>query len=301
MLSPRIRFWRYSLIVAMVNLVSCGMTQPSPAAPAQASATPAPEVLHDIQAPLDWYVWQGYWRAGRLEQGAAVNCGPAVVAMALRYSTNNALQLSPEQVRDTIPDLKGTRHGAVAKYIEQALDHWQVPSRRLSDLAAIEQAIAADHLVLVNIAIGAIRRGSDQSPVEAADLPTAISGRYYDYDQQHGIVLKGIIRDARSDTKYFVVYDPNVWGGNPRYYYDGQAQFPKGLNRLYAYTEVAQAMQPPHFFEAIEVLATPWAPVVVPDAPASPWPDAASHMRWCAGPDGDLATATVCDAGPSRI
>jgi hypothetical protein len=251
------------------------------------------DVVYDIQAPFAWYVWQGYQRDGQLEPGAKVNCGPATVAMALRYGSNNMIQVSPEEVRDMIPRRAGTLSGMVLVDLVTALDQWQVPTRRLRTLPEIAAAIANDHIVLINLHMSAIAPEQEEvSSAPGALLPT-ITGRYYEYDQQHGLVLKGIVRDSQTGRRYFVVYDPNVWAGNPIYYYHGDARYPKGLNRLYAYDQLAAAMQPPHFFEAIEILATPAQPIPVAEPilrePVTVTP------AWCYQTPADVADLVWCE------
>ncbi len=250
-------------------------------------------VMHDIQAPFAWYVWQGYVRDGNLEPGAKFNCGPATVAMALRYGSNNLIQVSPEAVRDMIPRQAGMQSGMVLDDLLVALEQWQMPARRLHTLAEIESAIARDHIVLVNLHMSAIAPVQEAiAPVPGAPL-TTITGRYYAYDQQHGLVLKGLVRDSQTGRYYFVVYDPNVWAGNPVYYYYGDARYPRGLNRLYAYEEIASAMQPPHFFEAMEILASPAQPVPV----AQPLlHDPVEVMAaWCYQTAADVADVVWCN------
>lgn len=254
--------------------------------------TPAP-VLHDIQAPFAWYIWQGYQRNGQFEPGAKFNCGPASVAMALRYGSNNMIQVSPEAVRDVIPHLAGTQKGIAIADLVMALDHWHMPTRYLQTLPEIEAAIARDHIVLVSLHMSAITPAQPDPASTANSLLPAISGRYYAFDQQHALVLKGIVQDRQTGRRYFVAYDPDVWAGNAAYYYRGDARYPKGLNRLYAYEDIVAAMQPPHLFEAIELLATPAQPIPVPE-PVLRDPVAVAPA-WCYQTANDVADAVWCE------
>jgi hypothetical protein len=212
--------------------------------------------------------------------------------MALRYSSNNLIQVSPEGVRDMIPHLAGTDAKTFMRDRTAVFDTWGIPYRALHTLPEIEAAIANDHIVLVSINMAAIRPAPGTSDEASGSVLAEITGRYNDYDQQHAIVLKGIVQDTHTGQRYFVVYDPNVWEGNPKYYYHGNARLPKGLDRLYAYEDIATAMQAPFFFEAVEVLATPQAPIT----PAAPIVSKALEVgsAWCAAVPGDVAGVRWC-------
>jgi hypothetical protein len=256
--------------------------------------------VHDIRAPIDWYVWQGYWRDGQLEAGAKFNCGPASVAMALRYSTNNALRLTPDQIRDLIPRVQGQYDkGTYPADLAVVLDRWQVPWREVTSMDEIAQAIAQNHIVIVPVDMDHISDGRVAPAVQACSQEQAscipISGRFNDYQGRHVVVAKGIVQDSQNGQKYVVVYDPNVWDGNTTYYYRNDSRYPRGLNRLYAYEEFERAFQSTTF-HAIEVLATPWSPVELPDAAASTGepPPARSAPFWCYQAQGEVAHIHWC-------
>ncbi len=270
--------------------------------PPPPTATPRPLVIHDIEAPIDWYVWQGYWRDGELEMGAKFNCGPAAVAMALRYASNNALQLTPEEVRDLIPHKQGKAEGMLPEDLLFALDHWEVPWRSLTRLEEIEQAITRNHVVLVSVRMSKISATDDAPPVWACageGVCEVVSGRYYTYEGQHAVIAKGMVQDSRTGQRYVVVYDPNVWGGNEHYYYQGNVQYPKGLNRLYPYEEFEAAFyaQRP---KALEILATPWEPIAVPEAASVTSPASQpvqSQPFWCYQLGRDVGELGWCGEG----
>lgn len=272
----------------------------TPVPPSAASvgvATPQMAVIHDIQAPIDWYVWQGYWNSdGQLEPGASYNCGPAAVAMALRYGSNNALHLTPEQVRDAIPRVRSQQKGTYPADLQVALSYWFIPWREVTSLEGILQAIAQDHIVLTSVDMDKVSPEYLGTSVQVC-LPDErclpISGRYYDYQGRHVVVAKGIVQDSRTGQRYVVVYDPNVWGWNRAYYYLDDQRFPKGLNRLYRYEEFEQAFRSTGF-PAIEILATPWQPIAITlptDAVVQP---VDSVPFWCSQVKGDVAEPGWC-------
>lgn len=278
-------------------------TPPSPTHPQPTpgpTSTHEPPVVHNIHAPIDWYVWQGYWQGGVLEPGAKFNCGPATIAMALRYGSNNALRLTPEEVRDTIPHKRGKQEGMYHTDLAIALDYWEMPWRKVSSLEEIEQAIAQNHIVVASVRMSKIRHADASAPIQvcgADGICTAISGRYSDYEGQHAVVVKGFVEDRTSGQRYVVVYDPDVWGGNATYYYMGDTRFPKGLDRLYPYKEFQDALyaQRPR---ALEILATPWEPIEYIDPQSgvvlAAEQDIISSPFWCAEQQGEVSHVEWC-------
>jgi hypothetical protein len=262
--------------------------------------TPQAPVVHDIQAPIDWYVWQGYWNDGELEPGAKFNCGPATVAMALRYGSNNALQLTPEEVRDTIPNKRDKQEGMLHTDLVVALDYWEMPWRKVTSMEEIEQAIARNHIVVASVRMSKIRRADESTPLQACASNgqcVDISGRYSNYEGQHAVVVKGLVEDSTTGQRYVVVYDPDVWGSNANYYYLGDGRFPKGLNRLYPYEEFRDALyaQRP---KALEILATPWEPMEYIDPQSgvviAAGKSVVSSPFWCPSQAGDVSNAVWC-------
>jgi hypothetical protein len=265
--------------------------------------TPTPTetwtAIHDIQAPFDWYVWQGQLRPDKtLQFSAATNCGPSVVSMAVRYASNNTIRPTPEDVRTVIPRIRGTTDGTYPEDEIVALQHWQIPWRDIETLAEIEQAIAANHIVLISLDMVHISPGADLVEVSSCEDETClqingqayaytnmtdiITGRYNPYTGRHAVVIKGVVIDD-DGKKYFVVYDPNVWtNGGTRYYYLGDERYPRGMNRLYAYDEVERGFV--KSFKAQEILATPWNPITSANAQSpetlQPIPTI-SHPFWC--------------------
>lgn len=264
------------------------------------TTTAQPHVVHDIHAPIDWYVWQGYWNDDELEPGAKFNCGPATVAMALRYGSNNALQLTPEEVRDTIPNKRGKQEGMLHTDMVVALDYWEMPWRKVTSMEEIEQAIARDHIVVASVRMSKIRHADENPPLQACtpdQTCVAISGRYSSYEGQHAVVVKGFVEERATGQRYVVVYDPDVWGGNVNYYYLSDARFPKGLNRLYPYEEFRDALYARRP-RALEILATPWEPIEYID-PQSGVVIAAersvnSSPFWCSPQEGDVSNVGWC-------
>ncbi|NJP05826.1 MAG: hypothetical protein HC837_09495 [Chloroflexaceae bacterium] len=263
--------------------------------PTETLFRPDQSMTHDIVAPLDWYTWQGYWRDGELEPASTVNCGPATVAMAVRYASHNQHQPTPEQVRDTIPELRGVQRGTYPRDMKVALDAWQVPWQSLTTPAQIIEAIGRDHIVLVPVDMRfiALEQDDPTNPIMCSDAIncTTIGGRYYAFDGRHVVAAKGLIYDPQQDRYHVVVYDPNVWGGNPAYYYAGDGRFPKGINRLYVYEQFMQAFASTGF-DAIEILATPWQPIVIENGelPAPVEPQIESQSFWCSQSNGQLTT-----------
>jgi hypothetical protein len=175
-----------------------------------------------------------------------------------------------------------------------------MPWRNLSTPTEIVEAINRDHIVLLAVDMSKISR--DQHPVYACssdDTCLQISGRYYDFEGRHAIVLKGIVQDSSTGRYYAVVYDPNVWGGNGNYYYLNDQRYPRGLNRLYLFDEVVRAFQATRT-RAIEILATPSDPAAMPaaDTPdtstAPARPAIVSEPFWCVETPGEIGGAFWC-------
>ncbi|MHB1296140.1 MAG: LysM peptidoglycan-binding domain-containing protein [Anaerolineae bacterium] len=261
----RLAFWvqgadpRDEAVHLVKNLTSGGAQRLSPAlATFSVLDVPAPTAgASSVNPGFEWYRYQGEWDSGAM---AHSNCGPTSVAMAIQFARNN-LWVPISDIRNYIGGTSWTYVGM----LQSALTHWQVPNRRLGSMQEINDAIAVrGSIVLVHVYMSWIGPGADyQQPNSSA---TGANGRYYAYSQSHWLVLKGF----SADGQWVICNDPNVWDGNGVYWYSNG--LPKGKNRLYRYTELANAINA-YGYEAIEVFAAGSAPATsTPTITSTPTP-----------------------------
>lgn len=245
------------------------------------------DIIHNVDVPFDWYMGQGYMYQGAFEPAAQTNCGPASVAMATRFTSGNTIQATPEQIRDLIPNRAGKNEGMYLSDELVAMEHFDLPHRKLS-FEQVEEALARGHIVQASVVMSEIEYNPG-----ANTFPERISGRYYKYESGHSIIIKGLVEESRTGQRFFIVYDPNVWHTNPKYFYGGDERYPKGRDRLYRYEQVEAA-----YIEAVEYLATP-------DWPITPTPEMVESYTtstpetatvWCPSAGSGLVDVFWCDA-----
>jgi hypothetical protein len=234
------------------------------------------EVVHNINPAFDWYVQQG---------PGVKDCGPASVAMLVRYASNNTSQPTPSQVR-----VKISKTGQVetsGSDLSAALDKYKVGWTKLTSQAEIDQAILNDHPVMILLDAANINPGPDLVKVDKCaagskdcfklndglryqlkndyTLPLGwptrlVYGRYYPGAKiPHWILLKGIVNV--DDVKHYIAYDPDTFNGNPlEYFYSGIGSGrEKGRDRVYKAAEIETAMN-----------AKGWLAYGIQNSPANP-------------------------------
>ncbi|MEN6478292.1 MAG: hypothetical protein ABFD20_01480, partial [Anaerolineales bacterium] len=225
---------------------------------AQAAAGGAVSMQGEVSAPFDWYRYQGAAESGAC---ASVNCGPTSVAMAIQFARNN-LYVPISEIRAYV---SGTEcDGTNSTQLRAALTYWGVSYRNIYGMSAVRDAVNTNgHIVLVPVIMGAISPGADYEVWNSS--PTANTGRYYSFSGGHWLVVRGL----SDDGNWVKVYDPNVWASGKYYYADGT---PKGKDRLYRYSEFAQAFAQNSNW-AIEITMTS-SSLPTPTLTATPLPTA---------------------------
>ncbi len=188
--------------------------------PARAAVAGAP------QPPYDWFRYQGASDSGLK---AGINCEVTSVAMSIQYARDN-LRVPITTIREFMgkEDLTSTADA------QRALAHWGVPYRAVDTVQEIIASLDRGHIVMVGLMMNRVSPGTDYQT--GASAPALRFGRYYPFDGPHSVVVKGVTEDKG----WFIVNDPNVWDGNPIYWYsDGT---PKGKDRYYPVAEFARGM-----------------------------------------------------------
>jgi hypothetical protein len=180
----------------------------------------------------DWYRYQGEQSSFDPFGNESSNCGPASVAMAIRWATG--LHLPVRSIRTFI----GTNGYTTMDQLSDALTHWGVRhSHSIGDTADIRATLARGNIAIVGLDMRVVAAGRDIDGASAD--PSLRTGSYITTSVRHFIVVKGVTPDG----SHFVVHDPNVWGlpPSPRYWYsDGSS---KGEDRLYRVDEVEAGME----------------------------------------------------------
>lgn len=174
--------------------------------------------VHADRNDRDWY---------RTQYGTGIgNCGPAVVSMAVSWSSGESV--SVEEIRAEIgyPVADGSTSFSdlTASLERHGVPFAFTPVSAVEDIASI---VDRGHIALVLIDSGTIPTGD------------GLFGRYYDDAEGHYIIVKGYSSDAR----YVVAYDPmpGDWNGNRFRYPDGVSM--KGKNRYYPAADCVKALR----------------------------------------------------------
>ena len=184
-------------------------------------------ISYEVPAPFEWYRYEGESDSGSC---ASVNCGPAVVAMAVQFAKNNQII--------SIKDIRSFISGTNCRFtnntdLEKALDNWWVNHTTITGMDAVRSAITdRGHIVIVPIIMSKIPAGSDNESTQLSD-PSDHFNRYNSYIDGHYVVVKGISQDGN----WVIVQDPNVWDGNNKYWYSDNTA--KGRGRYYDYQSFA--------------------------------------------------------------
>ncbi len=178
---------------------------------------------------IDWY---------RTQYGTGyANCGPALVSMAILWS--RGLDVAVQAIREEI----GYPYddGAVSfDNLGASLDRHHVPytSPRVATPADLRRIVDRGHLAMVLIQSGAIAK-------VRGDPTGDLTGRYYEDDEGHYVLVKGYTLDKG----FFVVYDPYPvdWESNSLRYGDEVSMI--GKNRYYPAPQLFEALKTPMVLE----------------------------------------------------
>jgi hypothetical protein len=252
-----------------------------------AASTPAGgTIIHDIQTPFHWYVPQGYPVGYPLnpqdsyEMSAPNDCGPASIAMVIRYLTQARIQPSPYEVRSADPFSSGRNVGTCAASLVTMLNAYGIPITPgdilgyTSDLGdIISQSVLQDHPVVVLFQADRVNPGPLLTPIYAepgkpppscpqgkkcttrdgvmyswddhSPMPDYNVGRYYAFPNLHWLVVKGIGQIGAE--RYAIVYDPAVFLLNNDYWYPGgygdDVVSTKGFDRWYKMSELVAGVE----------------------------------------------------------
>ena len=190
------------------------------------SPLPSHQVTRD---DVDWYKTQ--WGTGY------ANCGPAVVSMAILWSRGQDIPV--QSIREEI----GYPYddGAVSfDNLRDALGRHRIPFTvpQLSSQADLRSIVDRGHIAVVLIQSGVIEK-------VRGDPVTDLSGRYYDDDEGHYVLVKGYTLDKG----FFIVYDPYPvdWESNSKRYTDDVSMI--GKNRYYPAQQLFSALKTPLVLE----------------------------------------------------
>ncbi len=180
-----------------------------------------------------WYRYQGEESSLDSYYNQKLNCGPTSVAMVIQYT--RGLYVPVREIRAFI----GRNGSGTNSYdLSRALDRWGVPYSRalMRDVRDLQEALSRGNIIVMNLDMTGISPGGDVDGFSAD--PSLRTGAFYTGVGAHWVVVKGMSGDGR----YFVTYDPNVWGGpgTAKYWYsDGSL---KGLDRLYSVADFQRAI-----------------------------------------------------------
>ncbi len=178
--------------------------------------------IRESEAEFEWYKTQFGTGPG--------NCGPAVAAMAIYWSTGK--DVSIEQVREEIGEPNNSRAVSL-DHLKWALDKNGVSSmfREVESILDLRKIIDGDRIAILWIHTGWLTE-------EKGDTTATRIGRYYEDECGHFVVLKGYTMDDR----YFVTHDPipGDWLTNTIRYPDGSML---GKDRYYDVSELWQSLK----------------------------------------------------------
>lgn len=239
-------------------------------------------IIHDIRTQYDWYVPQAITDGfpmnyyGDYSYTSGVDCGPASIAMVLRYLSKGMVDPKPGDVRSRVPVLMNKRQITSTSDLVNMLGSYNInsvnvysPSSSLREI--IISSIINDQLIVAPIQANKISIGLNLEQIAAepgADPPSCPNnksctnidgimyaynnqtglnydlGRYYDFGGGHWIVIKGL--GTYNGEDYLIVYDPNSWIKNSKYWYEdagGDLSMLKGFDRWYKFDEVIDGIQ----------------------------------------------------------
>jgi hypothetical protein len=173
------------------------------------------------------------WYASQMNTGpeSSANCGPASVAMAVKYRQNKDMEVA--EVRSSVTDKPGWWD---IQDIKNALAQCRISysSNRFILKEQLFHSLSEGHLVIIVLDMSLLTR-------EKMNKESRYN-RYYDGVTGHFIVLKGYT----ADQQWFLSYDP--FSQSRDTYVD---RTPKGKDRMYSVGEVVNSILTwnPHFIE----------------------------------------------------
>ena len=235
-------------------------------------------------APFEYYTQQGNG-----EPSQATNCGPASVAMAIKYGSALGLQPSPQQIREGYMGLNGGRRKKYTNTsdVENALNSVEAQWQEVTGAEGVWEAINRFHTVVVPVSMRRISLGEDVQLASNGTCPSSkktyeFDGKLYCYsdarnvvsgnyrvwwnashpEDGHFVLANGVLVDT-DNTRYFYIYDPNVFGtSGSRYFYFGSDYLPKGKYRIWKYDDLSAALAA-NGNKAVEVEHNPAYPIPV--------------------------------------
>jgi hypothetical protein len=230
------------IAVVMIMLFAPAMAQQASSSTSsmsnnQSNATPTricPTLDPTIKADPknDCYRYQGEDSVGEPDKESNAYCGQTCVAMVIQYVRGQSIPIS-EIVRYVG---KGRYQFTDVEDLKEALDNWQIESTNVTDMEAIRRAVQdRGHMVISVVDMSEIEtEGSDYE--KGGTDPREHCSKYISYDSGHWVVVHGIT----SDGQWVIVHDPDVFDGNPLYWYSDET--PKGKTRYYLYSEFEDAL-----------------------------------------------------------
>lgn len=195
------------------------------------------------------------WYRSQMNTGAASNnnCGPTATHMAIKWHKNSYINIpTVDTIRSRHPRNNGWWY---TSDIQESLDHYNIPYaiHSIEKEDDLKRCLERGNIILLCM---------EMKWITYARHP--FYDRFYNFDSGHFLIVKGY----SDDGQYFIVYDPNSWGGD--YYEDGTMM---GRNRYYRRKELLHAVKEwwPYAFEvgADRTLST-FDPVRLPLGNAGP-------------------------------
>jgi hypothetical protein len=200
--------------------------------PETSTAIDSQEIIYDIRTPFDWYVPQGYLADPRSDysQSYSADCGPATVAMAIRYLSEQTITPTPygARLRYNGEDCTGGKNTNVHQqgftwpcHLEKMLfaygidDLIELSYENHEDTKLhIESVIRSNHLVLLPVMMGDISRGPILQRVDfdSQTPPVCPSQNEKDCVQIDGILYH--YSRSQSQTNYNVGRYSGYTGGH---------------------------------------------------------------------------------------
>lgn len=216
--------------------------------------------------PFEYYTQQGNG-----ERSASTNCGPASVAMAIKYGSALGIQPTPQQVREGLMRLTGSRQKKFTNVtdVRNALTLIGASHQNVQGATGVWQAIHRYHTVVVPVCMRHVTTGEDVALATNGQCPTnkkavQVNDKLYCYTDSlnvftgkyriwwdttkpnpqdgHFVLVNGVFTDTNGE-KYFYVYDPLAFGSSgSKYFYFGLDYLPKGKYRLWKYSDLDAAL-----------------------------------------------------------
>lgn len=202
-----------------------------------------------VHAPHDWYRYQGTADAGKGDPFDSApnqesNCGPACVAMCVRYATGRWVPIDEAGGKENVRVVMTGRNkneGTDWPNVEKALKHFGAPYQWVYKTEGIKEALRRGHPVMAMVQC---------SQLEKAKSRESKVGRYYDFQWGHLLMVRGMSKNE----DYFVCYDPQVFVAKKDHW--TKSGEPRGKDVLYPVNqfEAACVTKLGDNFPAIEIM-----------------------------------------------